>query len=166
MPTRSERQALVFLGVVALLGGGVRLMRAHGAPPHSSAQVPFVARADSVTPGAHIARKRRAARDTNLQLGSPKRLAPARKDSTPKRPPLASRPKADRSHPVDVDRATVADLQALPGIGPALAARIVAYRDSNGPFGGLDRFGRVRGIGPATLKRLDSLVTFSGTPRL
>jgi len=68
-------------------------------------------------------------------------------------------------HRVDVDHATAQELQALPGIGPALAARIVAYRDSNGAFGSLARLQRVRGIGPAIVKRLDSLVTFSGVPR-
>ncbi|MGH7688359.1 MAG: ComEA family DNA-binding protein, partial [Gemmatimonadaceae bacterium] len=67
---------------------------------------------------------------------------------------------------VDVDRATANELQALPGIGPALAARIVAFRDSNGPFGSMTRLQQVKGIGPATAKRLDSLVTFSGIPRL
>jgi competence protein ComEA len=67
---------------------------------------------------------------------------------------------------VDVDRATARELQALPGIGPALAARIVAYRDSNGPFGSLARLQQVKGIGPAKARKLDSLVTFSGFPRL
>ena len=66
---------------------------------------------------------------------------------------------------IDVDRATADELVALPGVGPSLARRIVADRDSNGPFGSLQALGQVRGIGPATLQRLDSLVSFSGTPR-
>lgn len=68
-------------------------------------------------------------------------------------------------HRVDVDRASEQELETLPGIGPALARRILANRDSNGPFGSMARLQRVKGIGPAIARRLDSLVTFSGIPR-
>ncbi|MBA3673160.1 MAG: helix-hairpin-helix domain-containing protein [Gemmatimonadaceae bacterium] len=66
------------------------------------------------------------------------------------------------SSKVDVDRASAAELEALPRIGRTLAARIVANRDSAGPFGSLERLGRVKGIGPAMLALLAPLVTFSG----
>ena len=66
---------------------------------------------------------------------------------------------------VDLDRATAAEIEALPGIGPALAARIVAHRDSAGPFGSMDAFCEVRGIGQSTASRLSPLVTFSGAQR-
>lgn len=56
--------------------------------------------------------------------------------------------------PLDVNRASAAELERLPGIGPALAARIVAYRDSAGDFESVDDLLRVRGIGPALLARL------------
>jgi len=62
----------------------------------------------------------------------------------------ASRPSA----PLDLNRATAAELERLPGIGPALAARIVAYRDSAGDFGSADELLRIRGIGPVLLARL------------
>src|SRR5829696_6058951 len=65
---------------------------------------------------------------------------------------------------VDLDRATEREIEALPRIGPAIARRIVASRDSLGAFGSLEGLGRVRGIGPATRKRLAPLVTFSGRP--
>lgn len=55
---------------------------------------------------------------------------------------------------LDPDRATVADWERLPGIGPALAARIVADRDARGAFGSPEGILRVRGIGPRTLERL------------
>jgi competence ComEA-like helix-hairpin-helix protein len=55
---------------------------------------------------------------------------------------------------VDVNRAGPDALQALPGIGPALAARIIAHRDSAGPFRSPEDLLAVRGIGPATLERL------------
>jgi competence protein ComEA len=66
--------------------------------------------------------------------------------------------------PVDLDRATEREIDVLPWIGPALARRIVASRDSFGPFGSLEALGRVKGMGAATRKRLAALVTFSGSP--
>lgn len=65
---------------------------------------------------------------------------------------------------IDVDRATARELQRLPGVGPALAARIVADRQSAGAFGDTAGLARVRGIGPATLTRLAPHLTFSGLP--
>ena len=67
--------------------------------------------------------------------------------------------------PVDVDRASAAELEALPRIGPALATRIIEERERDGPFGSLEGLQRVRGIGPAMAKGLAGHVTFSGTPR-
>lgn len=65
---------------------------------------------------------------------------------------------------VDVDRATAAELTRLPRIGPALAARIVADRDANGPYGSLDGLRRVPGVGPTTAAALAPHVAFSGRP--
>ena len=66
--------------------------------------------------------------------------------------------------PVDLDRATAQEIDVLPWVGPALAGRIIANRDSFGPFGSLEALGRVKGVGSATRKRLAALVTFSGVP--
>ena len=66
---------------------------------------------------------------------------------------------------VDLDLADTVQIGRLPGVGPALARRIVASRDSLGPFGGLAALRRVKGVGPATLERLAGLVTFSGQAR-
>jgi len=55
---------------------------------------------------------------------------------------------------LDVDRAGLDDWERLPGIGQALAARIVADREARGPFGTPDGLLRVRGIGPRTLERI------------
>jgi len=66
----------------------------------------------------------------------------------------APRPPALRPASIDVDRADEAMLLRLPGIGPALAARIVADRAARGPFGSPDGLLRVPGIGPKTLFRI------------
>ena len=65
---------------------------------------------------------------------------------------------------VDLDRASEREIDLLPRLGPTLARRLVANRDSFGPFGSLEGLGRVKGFGPATRKRLSPLVTFSGRP--
>lgn len=65
---------------------------------------------------------------------------------------------------IDVDRADPATLQRLPGVGPALARRIVADRESLGAFGGVTGLDRVPGVGPAMLARLAPHLSFSGRP--
>lgn len=59
---------------------------------------------------------------------------------------------------LDLNRATRAELLQVPGIGPALADRIVAYRLSHGHFREIDDLRRVPGIGAATLQRLRAYV--------
>lgn len=59
---------------------------------------------------------------------------------------------------VSLSRATAAELDALPGIGPATAAAIVAHRDRHGAFGSVEDLLAVKGIGPAKLEGLRDLV--------
>ncbi len=59
---------------------------------------------------------------------------------------------------VDLNAADAAALDTLPGIGPVLAERIVAWRDENGPFTAVDELGEVSGIGPAVLEDVRDLV--------
>lgn len=60
--------------------------------------------------------------------------------------------------PVDLNTATAEELDALPGVGPATAAAILAYRDQHGPFAAVDDLLEVRGIGDAKLEQLRPLV--------
>ena len=60
---------------------------------------------------------------------------------------------------LNVNDATVVELEALPGIGPALARRIVADREAQGPFATIAALDRVPGIGPALMARLGGLIT-------
>ena len=61
--------------------------------------------------------------------------------------------------PVAVNSATAEQLDTLPGVGPATAAAIIAYRDEHGPFSSVEQLGEVRGIGPAKLDALRDLVS-------
>ncbi len=60
---------------------------------------------------------------------------------------------------VDLNTAGVADLDALPGIGPVLAQRIVDHRSEQGPFRSVEELDDVPGIGPAIAAELAELVT-------
>ncbi len=60
---------------------------------------------------------------------------------------------------ISLNRATPEELESLPGVGPVLAARIVAYRDQNGPFTEVEDLLDVPGIGEAILASLRDLVS-------
>lgn len=60
---------------------------------------------------------------------------------------------------VNLNTATLEQLQTLPGVGPVLAGRIVEYRDRNGGFRAVDDLRKVTGIGEARFAELKALVT-------
>lgn len=66
---------------------------------------------------------------------------------------------SDGSGKVNLNTATAAELETLPGIGPALAQRIVAHREQRGPFRTVKDLLKVSGIGPKKFEGLEDLVT-------
>jgi len=66
---------------------------------------------------------------------------------------------ASGARSIDLNRATAAELQTLPGIGPVTAERIIAFRNENGRFADVSELVKVRGVGPSTLARVAPLVT-------
>jgi len=138
--TPAERKALLFLAAVVSLGAGVRAVRA------ISRERPPDARAT-------------AALGDQLRKVDSARAAPkARKGASRKKP---AGPRA----PVDMDTSSAELIETLNGIGPELARRIVADRDTAGPFGSVEALRRVKGIGPALSAKLAPQVTFSRVPR-
>lgn len=123
--------------------------------------------------GPAVARAIVAARDSGATFASPEDLLVVR-GIGPKmlariRPHLElrlptrglSRP-AERVQPrVDINRAGLEELQELPGVGPAIAERILARRLQR-RFGSVDDLIEVRGIGPATVERLRSRARAGG----
>lgn len=67
---------------------------------------------------------------------------------------------------VNVNTATVDQLQLLPRIGPALAQRIVKFRKANGEFKSVDELVAVKGVGERSLERLRPYVTIKGATTL
>ena len=151
MPTPTEKKALVFLAAVSVLGASVRLVQA-STPRPLNATAESSALLDRQLNSVDSARRtKRAAKGEK----KPRKSKAAKAEAGPPPGP---------NNRIDMDRADTTQLDRLPRIGPALARRIVANRDSFGAFGSLEKLHRVKGIGPAMLKALDSLVTFSGRP--
>jgi competence protein ComEA len=64
--------------------------------------------------------------------------------------------------PLDLNRATAADLEALPGIGPELARRIIDYRTAHGPFKRIDDLEEVSGIGSKKVEKIKPYIIIVG----
>lgn len=82
-------------------------------------------------------------------------------EPAPTPPAMVPGPDANQSM-LDLNRATAESLDSLPGIGPALAARIVAHRDENGPFRSVEELALVDGISPRMVETLRPLVVVGG----
>jgi competence protein ComEA len=61
--------------------------------------------------------------------------------------------------PINLNTATQAELETLPGIGPSIAGRIIEYREANGPFATIEDIQNVSGIGPAIFEDIKDLIT-------
>ena len=67
-------------------------------------------------------------------------------------------PTAHGNGRIDINRATAAELEALPGVGPKLAQAIIEDRTANGPFRTPEDLLRVKGIGPAKLEKMKEMI--------
>ena len=167
MPTPAERQAILFLAAVAVLGGGARAVTARRFVQQTAAAEQRV-HPDAVGVSGLSAGDRAlaaqlqavdSARAVQRSRGPRTRLSSRRSGQV-----SATTPESDTTkpalHPVDLNQATLSELERLPRVGPALAKRIVAYREAHGPFRSLEDLRHVRGIGPATIALLTPSVTF------
>ena len=63
---------------------------------------------------------------------------------------------------MDINKATLNELDTLPGIGPVLAQRIIDYRETNGPFTSLAQLVNVKGISTSRLEEISPFLTIGG----
>jgi competence protein ComEA len=165
--SHDESRALGFIGLLLALSAGARLV-----------DRPKTISIDA--PGVDVAALESASRDL-MKEGAPKSSRPRKpaqtkpsseRAGTPaqrERAPAVSKPNATPAvpaagaagpagAPIRLNRATARELEGLPGVGPVLAARIIAYRDSVGGIRTFDQLDEVKGIGPAMLARLKPLL--------
>ena len=84
-----------------------------------------------------------------------------RKNAVPIPEEIEALAKQQADAPIAINQATEKEFQRLPGIGPQIAGRIVAYREQHGAFKTIDDLTQVSGIGPRTLERLRPYLTLS-----
>lgn len=141
--------------------GAVRYPDVYELPPGSLAAAAvdaaggFTEEADPVA--INLARRL----DDGMQLHVPSRV-----EAAPTPAAFSDPAPAVRSLPVDlfaglvnINTATAAELESLPGIGPSLAERIIAHRDANGLFASVEAIMDVAGIGEAKLDAIRDLIT-------
>lgn len=187
MATAGELRILGFLAALGLLGVGVRSMDlkrlersaigeragwgwgvgrlAEGNEPRGAARALAAQRAavDSARRSGQLSRQssRGAIRRSSGSTAGRTTTNASPKTALRSSNGRPSRRSTEASFPIDLNRATAEELEALPRIGPAIAKRIIEYRETTGSFQVLEDLRHVRGIGPATLRLLDTLVTFS-----
>jgi competence protein ComEA len=91
--------------------------------------------------------------------------SPAAAKASKKAPRTVVRAPATAANPVNLNTATAVELQTLPKIGAAAAARIIEYRQKSGGFKKVEDLMNVKGIGEKTFLRLKPLVAVSGGTR-
>ena len=74
-------------------------------------------------------------------------------------PPLVLTEPSSSSELININTASQAELETLPGIGPTTAQKIIQYREQNGPFVSTEAIVNVSGIGPGTYERIKDLIT-------
>ena len=162
------KRTIVSLGMLMVVGCGQReVLRFVPAAPGYAVERPEEEEGSDTVVKAAQAKVAASARLGERVAASERALRHPAEPSAPVRsraeaPVVAEGSAAAAAPPalVDLNTATLAELDALPRVGPAMAARIVAKR----PFRRPDDLRRVSGIGPSTLRALKPLVTVSAAP--
>ena len=157
--TKDESRAIAFLGVLLCLALAARYI---------NRPKPVVINAGAVD----IEALREAGR-TLAQKSTPPRsrrhTSRAETNDTPRFRNVWTKPAGNSAReaptnrtrgPLNINGATKEEIEALPWIGPAMAERIITYRDSVKGFAKLEDLDAVKGIGPALLNKIKPLITF------
>jgi comEA protein len=128
--TPQEAKAIIFLIVILLIGSGVTLYKKY----HPDFAPELLLKEN---------------RNTEKKV-----LEPAKSSNVPENISLKITDKK-----INLNRATLQELDSLPGIGEELGKRILAYRESKGNFSSIEELKKIKGIGQKTFEKLKNLVT-------
>ena len=149
--SRPQLKLLLVLAATLLVGLGVREWRAGF--PESAERLERFDREEPAVPLLSPPRPER-------RPSPPARAARTeRVDGATARDAEGAAPAAAEARPLDLNRASVADLARLPGVGPGLAERILAERERRGRFDSPEALRYVLGMGPKKLAAIRELVT-------
>lgn len=100
--------------------------------------------------------------EVTVKTVAPQQSAAVTQPTEAEKPAVLQEPTPDA--PLNINTASQAELELLPGIGPGLAGRIVTYRQENGLFIAKEQLMDVEGIGDHRYAELEPLITIGGTP--
>ena len=153
--------ATVVASAIGMLAIGVSLGSGGSLPHDPSSVVP-----PSRTAPAHVSTALMSRADSPEANPASSPTPPA-SEAIPPAAVAATDDAPDRATPapsltrlIKINTATASELELLPGIGPAMAARIITHRTEKGPFRSKSDLDQVRGVGEKTLERLLPLVSF------
>lgn len=98
------------------------------------------------------------ARAQAAKAQAPKAAAAKATTAGPAKAPTAARARATPGAPVNLNAATIAQLQTLPGVGASTAQRILDYREKNGGFKKIEELMNVKGVGEKSFLKLKPLI--------
>lgn len=136
--TRSEAGVILFLSLGLIIGGTAKLLKLDRATEHYD-----FGRSDSIFEAA------------SSKIDS---IIGAEEDTLKVTSKSQSSAKPSVNFPLDLNKATLIEFTALPGVGKTTAQRIIDFRDSNTKFTSIENLLKVKGIGPKKFEKIKPLV--------
>ena len=155
----TRRQLAVLLILLAIAGVGLAVGHWRRARPDLADYLEQLDRAPA--PVANPAAPRSESSPPTAPSSEPEPRRSRRSKSTSDAPRSPGAPAGVPSDTIDLNRATPDELTRLPGIGPALARRIVDARTTDGLFTDVDELGRVRGMSVRKVEKLRVFLTIT-----
>ena len=162
--TRQEQRIIIILGIVILIGTGVLLVKRF--------QPGWIMRLSMGEPDFDVETDQKSPRlteDTYKPADQPEqetegvgesdKPTPEDQPEQKQSPPPDDKPDKPEETKININTANIDELQILPGIGPVMSQRIIDYRQEHGKFKNIYELERVRGIGEATLRGFEKIIT-------